>query len=135
MRHYHQFTEPYAPWPAYFDHDAEAFYAEQNALSLLRIQARAIVNDARDALPIEVGHRELTEWHDAAQRYLDTGGDDDGEFQELIDGLDRQVNAPGYGPADEDFGRDAGGSEFDLAAAHLAAMAPERRAMLEREWL
>lgn len=106
MKHYHTFTEPHTPWPAYFDHDADAFDAEQNALSLLRIQARAIVDDARSALPMEVGHRDLTEWTDTAQRYLDTEGDDDGEFEDMLDTLDRQVNALGYGPADADFARD-----------------------------
>lgn len=50
--------------------------------------------------------RDEPEWTRAAQFHVDTGGDDDGGFQGLLDGLDAGLNPTNVWVIDADFLRD-----------------------------
>ncbi len=103
-RHDHSaFAEAYANPP--IDHIVSAIDAEQLRLSELREWARGIVTmGARKALCVYLRPAESREIEDAAQRFLDEGGEDGGEFGELLDGLDDPRDAT-YA-LDADFLRD-----------------------------
>lgn len=125
--HSHAFILPYLPWPENIEAGVSAIEAKYQ----LDAWARRIRDQGpHDALKICLRDDEAAEWSYRAGQYLDSDGDDDGDFAGMIADLDRQLNPCGYGPADED----AGFRESAYAEQHLRNMDQDRRAMLERDW-
>lgn len=93
---------------------ADQIDARQNELSVLRETARKIIaQGARNALNLCLRDDEVREFENTAQRYLDEGGEDDGQFEAYLDACSNPV---GEGSDEDQFWRESAYAEGSLAA-------------------
>lgn len=87
---------------------SHAFVADTDELATLALRIK--LQGPRSALCAFLTAREVADWTDAAQRYLDSDGEDDADLKALNDEMYAFLNPPGWGPPDYD--ADWRGSSF-----------------------
>lgn len=70
---------------------------------LLAIAHDIVLRGPTVAITRQLTAIEANDLRNAAQRYIDTDGDDDGDLAYMLAEIDAWLNSPGYGPGDIDW--------------------------------
>lgn len=76
-------------------------------MTLRDLAADILTNGPTAALGISLRQHEARDWTNAAQRFVDTGGDDEADLVDMFADYNAVHNAPGYGGDESDWRENA----------------------------